>query len=85
MLLGGIVGEHAHRMADERSFLTHDCHICYMHRVVSCSLYIYMMIIDFYDIYSITYISSGKTMCSITLHSKSRFRAGRVLASKRNA
>ena len=38
----------------------------------------------FFESYSADCISSGKFMCSITLHSKSRFQAGRVLANTRN-
>ena len=42
---------------------------------------------DYWFLWHLLYylISSGKTVCSITLHSKSRFRAGRVLANTRNA
>ena len=38
----------------------------------------------FYD-HSVKHVSSGEFMCSVTLHSKSRFRAGRVLANTRDA
>ena len=34
---------------------------------------------------SVNYISSSEFVCSVTSHSKSRFRAGRVLATTRNA
>ena len=49
------------------------------------TLHVLTETIVFYDSYSTDYISSGKFMCSITLHSKSRFRAGRVLANTRDA
>ena len=41
--------------------------------------------IGFWCLLCLLCLSSGKFMCSFTSHSKSRFRAGRVLANTRNA
>ena len=41
--------------------------------------------VDFSELHSECHVASGKFMCSVTSHSKSRFRAGRVLVNMRDA